>query len=238
MAISKLALHPLTLTALTTAELASSPHLPGLYDLILLAFDHSHRTGYETLLLTEPRLQAPAQITEELGSQGFCILAFTPSNNDTENEGKLIATASAKPYIPPGATKEEKGSLLSEVNKMFKRAASTQIIKTEDEVESEGLPAWEVLLMAVTPEMQGRGIASRLLALTMEEIQRRVTKESAKEGAHGNGKVKILLSTMKELNEEYYKRKGWTTTSERRFEAGVGGSEAGFGIVEMVRVVA
>ena len=164
---------------------------------------------------------------------------------------------------------------MSDVNKMFKRTGAVLPIpplptanassndkagnspdgEEEEEEKGEGnLPSWEILAMAVTPELQGRGIASQLLNLTIETIRAQVKEEQlsgivekGKEDGEGKvirkgeggegGKVKILLSTLKELKEEYYKRKGWKTTHERRFPAGVGGSEAGFGVVDMVRVV-
>ena len=263
--------HPLTTTTLSTPQLSTSPHLPALYNLINTAFEHSHRTGHRTVLLTERRLQIPTQLLEELGPNGFCILAFEASephdpNDDSNNEkpGKLIATASAKPYTPGSTEPAEAGSLVSEINKLFKQTRgvegksavqppvlpklnSSSLFPEEDGKEAEeGIPTWEILTMGVDPALQGRGIASWMLGFTIEEIKKRLDqarKEKqeeeevvGKEEWKGQ-KVKILLSTMKELNEGYYQRKGWKTTAERRFEAGVGGSEEGFGIVDMVRVV-
>ena len=273
--------HPLSTTTLSTTQLSNSPHLPALYTLINLAFGHAHQ-NYRTVLLAEHRLHSPAQILEELGPAGFCILAFAASDTDTDSvnvnvnggkPGKLIATASAKPYTPPGTEPVKSGSTVSEINRLFKRTRGAE--KEEEEEEEEGgkptqqpvlaglsssseaedgglpllpLPTWEILAMSVDPEVQGRGIAARMLGFTIEEIRRRIgepgwgkdkDKEEEVEVGKGEwkGKVKILLSTMKELNEGYYQRKGWRTTAERRFEAGVGGSEAGFGVVDMVKVV-
>ena len=255
MASSSLPCYPLTTITLPTPQLANSPHLPALYTLINLAFDHAHRTGHRTLLLTESRLQSPTQLLEELGPAGFCILAFANPDTDNVNEkpGKLIATASAKPYTPPSTEPAKAGSLVSEINKLFKRKGEVEKkpvhpISPEPEEGNEvgdGLPTWEILAMGVDPALQSRGIASRMLDSTIEEIRRRIgegergngKEEEEEVGKEWEGKVKVLLSTMKELNEGYYQRKGWRTTGEKRFEAGVGGSEEGFGIVDMVKVV-
>ena len=264
MAPSSLSSHPFTTITLSTPQLSNSPHLPTLCTLINLAFDHAHRTGHRTLLLKETRLRSPTQLPEQLGPAGFCILAFAASDtaNFDEKHGKLIATASAKPYAPSSKEPAEAGSLVSEINKLFKRTRGVEgkppkpifpelassLFPEENEKEpEEGLPTWEIMAMGVDPALQGRGIASLMLEFTIEEVRRRVGEErrgkGKKEGKEDEvskkewkGKIKILLSTMKELNEGYHQRKGWRTTAERRFEAGVGGSEEGFGIVDMVRV--
>lgn len=151
---------------------------------------------------------------------------------------------------------------MSDVNRMFKRPEpvlpippkpttnASSHMEEEDGEEKWGkdIPSYEILAMAVSPELQGRGIASQLLDATVRTIRERVreTNLSALEagigegggaGGEKGGRVKILLSTLKELKEEYYVRKGWKSTHERRFPAGVGGSEEGFGVVDMIRIV-
>lgn len=202
--------------------------------------------GQKSVQLTHDRLQRPAQLIEELDPDGFCIVAYTiPDAGQDGEEGKLVATASAKPYVPPG--KAEGGSKLSdnEVKEMFQRAEPAQVMSDTassagaEEEDEETLPTWEICAMVVDPELQGRGIASQLMSLAINTIRRQVRDELQTQvgDREGKGKVRLFLTTLKELNEEYYKRKGWTTTSERRFGPGVGGSEAGFGVVDMVRVV-
>lgn len=58
-----------------------------------------------------------------------------------------------------------------------------------------------------------------------------------KEGRRGKGEVLLMLSSLQELNENYYKKRGWETSGVRRFEKGTMGSRDGFGVVEMMRVV-
>ena len=144
---------------------------------------------------------------------------------DAEGDEKVMATASAKPYTshktPANGERSES---------LFKRQPGT-----DRELEKyKALPKWEVLVMVVEPELQGRGIAGQLMGMTVEEIKRRcVTDPKGKE----SGKVMLMLSSMQELNETYYAKRGWTTTGVRRFQPGTMGSRDGFGVVEMMKIV-
>ena len=63
-------------------------------------------------------------------------------------------------------------------------------------------------------------------------------KQRKLDGGEKKKQIVLYLSTMQELNEGYYLRRGWTTTGLRRFDGGdVPGSPDGFGIVEMVKVL-
>ena len=175
--------------------------------------------------------------------------------------GTVIATASAKPFIPP-VTDNNKSEEVKASEKVFKRQPGTD---TALAAYAE-LPKWEILCTCVEPTLQGRGIAGKLLGLTIEEIKRRVM-ESKDEGhgrRHGGdgelngegethqmdeeadadetkeeakGEVLLMLSSMQELNESYYAKRGWQTTGVRRFPPGTLGSRDGFGVVEMMKVV-
>lgn len=88
-------------------------------------------------------------------------------------------------------------------------------------------------------ELQGRGLAKQLMDITVEEIRTRVARSggglSEEEGV--GAQILLLLSTMQELNETYYAKRGWTTTGLRRFPPGTSGSRDGFGVVEMMKIV-
>ena len=58
-----------------------------------------------------------------------------------------------------------------------------------------------------------------------------------KEKKREKGEVLLMLSSMQELNEAYYAKRGWETTGVRRFPPGTMGSRDGFGVVEMMKVV-
>ena len=162
----------------------------------------------------------------------------------------VIATASAKPYVPPEPYNNEAGT--GEAGeKIFKRQPGTDNALAA----YAELPKWEILCVCVEPTLQGRGIAGQLMGLTVEEIKRRVVEgiKEAQEskmgkknvnGENRNGtkekaksEVLLMLSSMQELNEAYYAKRGWQTTGVRRFPPGTLGSRDGFGVGEMMKVV-
>lgn len=229
---------PLTTFILPSNTLSNFPELPDLFALLNRTYTHAHLHGTDHPIFPDHvgRLSRPDQLATEIGSEGFCIVAF--SATEEAKTGKLIGTASAKPYH---AEKSRHGAS-GEVNLMFKRPTPVQCLRNTLAVSGEGLggqmgedalPAWELLAMAVEPELQGKGISTQLLNLALDEIRKRVALETKIE----NTKVTILISTMKELNEGYYLKRGWKTTEERRFPPGTGGSPSGFTVNDMVRVI-
>ena len=52
-----------------------------------------------------------------------------------------------------------------------------------------------------------------------------------------NTEILLMLSSLQELNESYYQKRGWSTTNIRRFPKGTMGSQDGFGVVEMMKVI-
>lgn len=62
-------------------------------------------------------------------------------------------------------------------------------------------------------------------------------EKEEEEKEEGKSKIRLMLSTMQDLNETYYAKRGWTTTAVRRFPPGTSGSRDGFGVVEMGKVV-
>ena len=175
-------------------------------------------------------------------------------------EGKsniVIATASAKPYTPPPSNNDNSagGEDNASSEKLFKRQPGTDNALAA----YAALPKWEILCMVVEPTLQGRGIAGQIMGETIEEVKRRVVAEKEEgrergyngdgdgwmdgEGGYESGKgmekgeVLLMLSSMQELNEAFYKKRGWETTGVRRFPKGTMGSREGFGVVEMMRSV-
>ncbi len=259
---------------LSPVSLNASPHLSALFNLINHCFNISHNPRGHSYLPYSPttRLKKHIQLSEEIGPDGFTIIMLAQDTSTQvrgEGEGKeegkgdtVIATASAKPYIPPGPDNNEAGGEKGS-EKLFKRQPGTDNALA---AHAE-LPKWEILCMVVEPTLQGRGIAGQLMRLTTEEIKRRVaeSEEAGRERTYGGeggmnnegkndqgnvikgedigrkekgkGEVLLMLSSMQELNESYYAKRGWETTGVRRFPPGTMGSRDGFGVVEMMKVV-
>ena len=216
---------------LNSPELSTSSYLDPLRVLLDEVFTWCHTKGVpgkELLPASIGRLQSgPQQLVSEIGPDGFCIIMF-----DVEVGGRIIATASAKPYKPtkPGTTHG------SEVNMLFKRkpvedsnnkdTMDAEVVGSDIENQSR----WELLAFATDVKLMGQGIAGQLTEMTHAEIRKRAAAE-------GKTKVVLMLSTMKELNEPYYLKRGYKTMSVNVFPPGTGGSKDGFSIAEMVKVL-
>lgn len=226
--------------------------MPALFTLINRSFTTGHNSAGRSLLPPSEyaRLRTYTQLGDEVGADGFTWITFLHTNasasasdkggegrerEEKEEKGKVIGSASAKPYHLPCADNgnESKKDVPDSVP-LFKRQPGT-----ERELQEHALlPKWEILVTVVDVELQGRGLAKELMDITLAEIRRRVSqgRDEGEEGK-GEGKILLLLSTMQELNETYYAKRGWTTTGLRRFLPGTMGSRDGFGVVEMMRVV-
>ena len=250
----------------TPSSLIGSPHLPALFKLINSSFNHCHnKDGFSFFPWSETtRLQTFEQLGEEVGSDGFTLIMLmkdTPSTSADSNaktrqtEGfrspdgqRVIGTASAKPYTP---TKAGSGSGDAS-HHFFKRPPP------DPSEDNDTTPKWELLAMAVDISLQGKGLASQLMNLTIDEIKRRcgsglretslskrgliATPPDEEYGektvaAANGGKVKLLLSTMRILNEGYYAKRGWTATNYKSFPPGTMDSRDGFEVVDMYKNV-
>ena len=245
-----------TLELHTPSSLLTSPHLPALFSLINHCFDHGHNKDGRSLLPPSDlaRLQTHDQLGEEVGPDGFIFIMLqqqpSPQAGDLEKEAyqhakekgfispqgnqRVIGSASAKPYKIPKEIKKLGGAA-----ELFKRLPPSASENQND----DDTPQWEILAMVVDPALQGRGLASHFLNLTIDEIKRRCRSSSAeanvdeKDEREKKKEVMLLLSTMAILNETYYAKRGWTTTSSKSFPKGTGGSRDGFSVVDMYRRV-
>ena len=197
-------------------------------------------------------------------------------DDETEGRERIIGTASAKPYQIPSSKSPSPSSSADtailpitapptpvDATSLFKRQPGAP----ESLAAYADLPKWEILVTVVDPALQGRGLAGKLMDITVAEIRRRVKEQEnssnagagVPNGAPGDsetvedntgvrnsdphhqaeqqGQIWLLLSTMQELNEKYYAKRGWVTTASRQFEKGTMGSRDGFGVVEMRKVV-
>ena len=249
---------------LRATDLNASPPLPPLFTLINHCFKITHNPPGPSYLPYAPttRLKRPTQLPEEIGPDGFTIIMAVSkgtSQNDSANTSNdkypgngesVVATASARPYTPPQPFNGSKEGKCSE--SLFKRQPGNDVALAP----YAHLPKWEILAMVVEPSLQGRGIAGELMGMAVEEIRQRVrsTPGNGSQGKveenrlrngeqsgdrHGDsgGEILLMLSTLQELNEPYYAKRGWQTTSVRRFPVGTMGSRDGFGIVEMMKLI-
>lgn len=213
--------------------------------LINLCYSVAHTTYPHGKLLpySHRRLATDSSLIGEVGKEGFILVLFRQESSGEKK--KPIASISAKPFKILGHDELVEGSELSASFK--RRAAAPQaasippdtIRKVETDIAQAAeiptekvadLPQWEIMCNVVHPDYQKRGIAGQMFDAAIEEIRRRIPEKDEK-------KIHLVITTMKELREAYYQKRGFVTTREKRFEKGTGGSEVGFSILEMERII-
>ncbi|KAH9838900.1 hypothetical protein Tdes44962_MAKER01751 [Teratosphaeria destructans] len=91
---------------------------------------------------------------------------------------------------------------------------------------------WELKSLAVDVRLQGRGLAGYLMRSVDEEVLRRFSQAPSGE------QLWMVLTTMKEANFEFYRRKGYVSDYENVYAKGYMESETGFTVVHMSRRLA
>ncbi|KAL8825672.1 MAG: hypothetical protein Q9170_007704 [Blastenia crenularia] len=230
----------LKLYSTTSLEKDHANLLPPLTSLINLCYSVGHTSNPNGVLLpySYQRLLTDTSLIGEVGKDGFVLVLLS---QESGREAQPIASASAKPFKPL-----EHNELIhsSELLGHFKRrAAPLPTVSTPSKpgpaTEPNGalsnLPEtaddpsqWEIVCNVVHPDYQKRGIAAQMFDAVVQEIRKRKSKSD---------KIHFVITTMKEINETYYQKRGFVTTKEQRFEKGVGGSEVGFSVVEMERTM-
>ena len=241
---------------LSPADLAQSPHSPALLELVNYSFRQSFISARNGGLLpptSTTRLHSLHQLCSELGPDGFTVLMFSsdvPQHERTEglftgNEDGaiLIATASAKPYAHTHLTgKEHDGKMHS----LFHRPPpDRRNLKADADADGGGdeadggWPRWEGFALAVHPNLQRRGIASKLVNQVLAEIRLRVSASTSRTPSLGKKEtvakrnIILMTSTTLELNEPLFRNVGFTTIDVRRYEPGTLGSRDGFSVADM-----
>lgn len=211
---------PTTLTLFSPPQLASSPLLSSLYQVVNDAF----RVGHEQsrLVVGISRLQYEGQLHDELGNKPGTftyVLSYTGTND-------VVATASAKPhadelrFVKPGEITNAKSG---------KDTTWTRLVPI-----AEGKEAWELSTMAVDPDLQRQGLAGFLMGVTEEEVKRRFKADQG--GAEGK-ELLLVITTVKERKEGFYARRGFSKDYEIWYDKGHIGSEKGFHVIFMSKAV-
>ena len=235
---------PADVSLLSKSALATFPLLPSLVPLINNAFRKSHiGVGYEYLPASVNRLRHTEHLLDTIGPDNFIIIVTQsqPRSGKAEHDhsqidpdtSKVLGTVSAGPF------KTTRGIHADDSNDLFTRAPPSEPLPPN-------LQQWELKLMVVDPSIQKQGLASKLLELVTEEVRRRaegvaMERRRGRGGASMDGEkeegeeVQLIFSTLKEVNYEFYLKRGFVCTLEKKVEPGVMGSRDGFWIVEMMK---
>ncbi|KAL1591181.1 hypothetical protein WHR41_00123 [Cladosporium halotolerans] len=208
---------PTTATLYQSKDLLAAGQIPGMYDLINVAFAFSHnRAG----LFPDDsfRLQSHGQLIEALSADD--TFTYVVSYTDT---GVAIGVASAKRYHE---TLEPQEVTIDNPAGAWKRTGFS-------DPNTEG---WELSVMAVNPSLQRKGLAGLLMELVEGEVKKRFLVARVERGLPGL-KLVMMLTTAKEVNEGFYKRKGYSLDYETFHGPGWFGSSKGFHIAHMSKQV-
>lgn len=238
---------------LDAEELASYPRLSDLYHLINRGFRENMEKHPDILRPKEERFNSEQQLLDELGSSSDVVLFLmtekAASEDNSMSHGRIVATASYKPYkerwllqnrydaerkrvfgtsdtVKPREAGDPSVDLSSESKSTLFDASKTQ---ASCEAQTDTL-AMEIVAVVVDPEWQKRGLASQLLQAITEDVNYK-----ARTSNNGNAKFKLWARTAKEINEPFWKRQGFSTVEARYFEAGLFGSVKGFHLVSMLK---
>lgn len=206
---------PIQTIRLTSAELAHYPNLPQLTAMINEAFSAAARQHvglYESEL---KRYELPENLVKEMGPEGVTFVTIASTEGQ---DPQPVATTGYKPW-------EGIENLQDRVTSDYQILENSQ---HEYHQTLDTMPAVGIVAVAVDPAWQNLGLAAKLQDRITEEITSR-TKAS------GEKSFRFKVRTMKEINEQYWTGKGYTTLRETHFDPGTFGSVHGFSILEMFR---
>lgn len=157
------------------------------------------------------RLQYDAQIVDEIGPNGLTVVMSTSD--------EIVGTASVKDW------KADADGILWKPGGYYtgKSADAASL------VESSSVPEFaacdgdvELFVVAVKPGQQYRkkGIAERLVRACEQELKRKFAAETAQ--------VRIMLRVVREINGQYWLKKGYRTVGEHACPPSTWGLEKAF----------
>lgn len=209
---------PTTITLYPSRDLEAAGLIPEMHDLINEAFAKSHnRSG--AISAARLRLQSHRQLVLELSGPGTFTYVVTYTGTHT-----VIGVASAKLYK---STASRQPAQIEDPKSAFMRTGAS-------EPNTEG---WELSTMAVSPSLQRQGLAGLLMNLVEAEVKRRFLPAKA-EGAAPDVGLVMLLTTVKEINWDFYTRRHYRADYETFHGPGWLGSEKGFTVVHMSKRIA
>lgn len=216
---------PTTIKLFSPTQLATSPLLPALSALINKAFASQGHIKNGKIVVPSQRLAYEGQLLDEL-SAGTGTFTYVVCFAGKGREGEVIGTASAKRYLG-----NEGGAVVQGVTSAGEAVKNTF---TRFGPVAEGREMWELSTMAVDPGLQRQGLAGHLMRITEAEVRNRFAAFN-REGE--TRRLVMALTTIKQVNEAFYARRGFVKDYEVEYPVGHIGSETGFTIIHMSREI-
>jgi GNAT superfamily N-acetyltransferase len=205
-----------TVTLYASRDLKAAGLIPQIHDLINNAFGTSHSVS-GCFPADRYRLRSHDQLVAELSGPEIFTYVITYTGTKT-----VIGVASAKRYkdtvtVKPATEEDQKSTF------------------TRSGVFGPNSEGWELSLMAVDPSLQRQGLAGLLMKLVEDEVKRRFVLDRSERGLP-DLKLVMLLTTVKEVNWDFYVRRGYQLDYETFHGPGWLGSSTGFHVVHMSKV--
>jgi len=187
----------------------------------------------------ESYFQSEERLLNRLGPDIVLFLITVRNTNGREN-GKIIATASYKPYEIPWTLRticdgEGKSAWMTAERRNMTETdipavqEALELLERADPREENSGISMEIVTVVTAPDWQGHGLASRLVRQVTEEVNARAREA---ETETRNPIFKLMLRTVKEVNEPFWSKLGFRTIRSVFIEPG---SVEGFHQLEMVR---
>ncbi|KZV82351.1 hypothetical protein EXIGLDRAFT_778672 [Exidia glandulosa HHB12029] len=201
---------PTTLHTLTHSELAHSPLLEPLCNLINAAFQSTHGAPY--VPSTFVRFHNTTHMLAEIKTTSTVYVL-------TQNE-RILGSITDEPYDDPSNAHDEHCA----------EPASADFHPDVPLDEGEGVDRRVLRLLVTDPTIHRQGIGSFLVDVLDAGMVRRAKEKHA---TH----VLCVLTTLKEVNGAYYERRGWKLVNARLMPAGYLDSSVPMTIATMVKRV-
>lgn len=241
----------LEIERIPTPDLANTTKLILLWQFANDVFNESLRQRPDLGFNKGKRFEQPQDFLEEMGPNAITFIQYGRKPQALDGKAEIIATAGCKPWHI-ALKLEERVERMREERRAKERESAQdrgrsdqgfytkehedQLLKQLEKVGpmehsdgQEDVPRWEVMTVCVHPDWQKQGLAEKLLDTVRKEVSSQVKAQ---------GKVprfKLMVRTMKEINEKYWLSKGFKPVGEKFFEPGLFGSPTGFHITDFTR---
>jgi len=228
---------------LDAQNLRDYPRLPELREMINHGFSDS--VNKNSSILTpgaESYLQSEERLLDRLGPDAVLFLMTVRTPNGRAN-GDIIATASYKSYEtswPLRTICDDEGKRawktaerrnMTEDDIPAVQEALALLARADSREEILGI-SMEIVTVVTSPGWQGYGLASRLVQQITEEVKARAREVEVE---MWKPIFKLMVRTVKEVNEPFWSKMGFRTIRSNFFEPGLSGRVEGFHLLEMVR---
>ncbi|KAH7102931.1 hypothetical protein BKA62DRAFT_79447 [Auriculariales sp. MPI-PUGE-AT-0066] len=213
---------PTKLVQVNRADLdTSSLYLVPFADMVNLSFEAGCR---QPVMAPTQRLTSHEQLLHEL-EPGITIFLLV----SRDDPGKVLASVCTEPcpsYLPGTIAPDPRDG---------------HVWIPDPAPHNAREPRWTIKLLCVSPEAQKHGLGTWLMQVAEDAVRHSVRQQRANpeddQVAEDCESVRLVIVMVRENNGVFYGNRGWTEIQERPMKPGFLGSEGGFTIVVMDKML-